>query len=319
MSKQVSICVPASSANLGSGFDTVAVALQMYTTIDLKISDRTHFRFQGMIDKSLPSGKDNLIYRAAEKLFREVGEKPPELEGTVNIGIPVARGLGSSGAAIVGGLVGANFLAGQPLKKEELFQLAAEMEGHPENVGASLFGGIIVAAKRERGGYAFTQINPPKNLMAVAFIPEQQLSTSKARNVLPTTYSKEESIHAVSHSALLVAALAKGELSLLWEAMDDRLHQPYRKKLIPAFDRLKEVVKENGALGIAISGAGPTILAFTSKDDGQFIHQIKTAYPDLQIEGEVKPIYFDRRGAYPIIKNVGDESVNKTREFVEKE
>ncbi|WAA12062.1 homoserine kinase [Fervidibacillus halotolerans] len=296
MGKQVLIRVPASTANLGSGFDSIGLALQMYTTIHLKISDHTHFQYKGKSDGVLPSGKSNIIYRAVEKLFRETGKKPPELEGIVDIGIPVARGLGSSGAAIVGGMVGANLLAGEPLKKEELFQLAAEMEGHPENVGASLFGGLFIGAKREEGGYAFTKMKPPENLMAVAFIPEEKLSTAQARHVLPTTYSKEESIHALTHSALLVAAFAKKEWSLIWEAMDDRLHQPYRKKFVPGFHQLKRAAKEYGALGFAISGAGPTTIAITKKENHLFVPYMEKVYSNLGIKGTVKSLPLDRKG-----------------------
>ncbi|MCB5935337.1 homoserine kinase [Caldibacillus thermoamylovorans] len=288
--------VPASTANLGPGFDSVGMALQLYTTLKVKQSNRTKFYLVGDNQENIPTDKSNLIYQTIDFLYKKAGLQTPELEIEVETDIPLARGLGSSGTAIVGGLVAANVLAGEPFSKQEIFQFASEMEGHPDNVGASLFGGIIVAAKNELGDYAHVPLSPPKGLKIVVAIPDFELPTKLAREVLPDDYSRQDVVHALSHSALLVAAIAKGDLSALQVALEDRIHQPYRMALLPGFEELQKNCRNYGAFGTVISGAGPTILAFTTGDCTQLVDFMEKTLQNHGVSAKVMELAIDTSG-----------------------
>lgn len=265
----VRVTIPASTANLGPGFDALGMAFQLYSVVEMKISDQTTIELIGKELQGTPSDKSNLLYQVAAELFQEAGQSVPELAIRASSDAPLTRGLGSSAAAIVGALVAANHLAGEPFTREQLFDRASRMEGHPDNVGASMFGGIIVATMPEVEGapVPYIRLSPPKGLQALVVIPEFQLATEKARNVLPQVYSKRDVVYNVGHSSLLVAALAQGRLDLLGQAMGDRLHQPYRAELVPGLTDILDKATEHGAVGAALSGAGPTILCFFSSDE----------------------------------------------------
>ncbi|CAM4130249.1 homoserine kinase [Paenibacillus alkaliterrae] len=263
--RKVIVKIPASTANLGPGFDSLGMALSLYAWIELNVSDRTEFQLHGDQMNGLPRDKTNLIYKVAQLVFKEAGVNVPELSISIYSEIPLTRGLGSSASAIVGALVAANALIGSPLTDDKLFQMATELEGHPDNVGASLFGGIVVSAwDGERADYV--RIEPHRKIETLVAIPAFQLSTEKARHVLPKQISMADAVFNVGRSSLLVAALASGQLGLIRHAMKDRLHQPYRAALIPGMTAILEQAVEQGALGAALSGAGPTIIAFVDAD-----------------------------------------------------
>lgn len=265
MNRKVTVKVPASTANLGPGFDTLGMALSLYAWIEMSASDETSFRLYGDQMEGLPRDKSNLIYKVAQKVFNQAGVSVPELNIAMYSEIPLTRGLGSSASAIVGSLVAANALIGNPLTDDQLFQIATELEGHPDNVGASLFGGIVVSAwdgvKADH-----VRLTPHENLETLVAIPSFQLSTQKARHALPKELSMGDAVFNVSRSSLLVAALATGQLELIGSAMRDRLHQPYRAALIPGMAVILEQATQYGALGAALSGAGPTLIAFVAAD-----------------------------------------------------
>ncbi|MBD2870436.1 homoserine kinase [Paenibacillus arenilitoris] len=259
--RKVIVKIPASTANLGPGFDSLGMALSLYAWIELEASEQTTFRFHGDQMQGLPRDKSNLLYKVAQLVFDEAGVSVPELAVSMYSEIPLARGLGSSASAIVGALVAANALIGNALGEDKLFQMATELEGHPDNVGASLFGGIVVSAW---DGYRadYIRIEPHKKLEALVAIPAFELLTEKARHALPAQISMADAVFNVGRSSLLVAALAGGELGMIRHAMKDRLHQPYRAALIPGMTTILERAAEHGALGAALSGAGPTLIAF---------------------------------------------------------
>ncbi|MFF2480536.1 homoserine kinase [Paenibacillus sp. NPDC058071] len=262
--KRVIVKVPASTANLGPGFDSLGMALSLYAWIEMSIADKTTFRLHGEQMKGLPTDRSNLIYKVAQLVFKEAGVHVPELHIEMYSEIPLTRGLGSSASAIVGALVAANALIGSPLSEDKLFQLATAWEGHPDNVGASLFGGIIASAwDGERADYV--KLAPPASLSTLVAIPAFQLSTEKARHALPSQLSMADAVFNIGRSSLLVAALATGELGLIRSAMRDRLHQPYRAALIPGMAHILDHACDHGALGAALSGAGPTLIAFVDK------------------------------------------------------
>lgn len=258
--RSVQVKIPASTANLGPGFDSIGMAFQMYTTIRMEVGEETLIRLHGNHLQGLPVDKSNLVYQVAAKLFQKAGLDAPELVIDIDTEVPLTRGLGSSAAAIVGALVAANELAGNPFTKEELYNISTEWEGHPDNVGASFFGGIIVACiSGEKVKYVSLPV--PEHLEAIAVIPHFMLKTEKARNVLPDRYSRKDVVYNASRAGVLVAALATGDFSLLAEAMKDKVHQPYRAPLVPGLEEILHHAHEYGALGAALSGAGPTILA----------------------------------------------------------
>ncbi|WP_337099523.1 homoserine kinase [Paenibacillus sp. YIM B09110] len=263
--RRVIVKVPASTANLGPGFDTLGMALSLYAWIEMSVADRTEFQFYGDQMQGLPRDKSNLLYKVAQLVFTEAGVSIPELSISMVSDIPLTRGLGSSASAIIGALAAANALIGSPLTDDKLFQMATALEGHPDNVGASLFGGIVVSAwDGQRADYV--RLAPNERLETLVAIPAFQLSTEKARHALPSQISMADAVFNVGRSSLLVAALASGELGLIRHAMKDRLHQPYRAALIPGMTAILERAADYGALGAALSGAGPTLIAFVSTD-----------------------------------------------------
>lgn len=267
MMRRVLAKVPASTANLGPGFDALGMALSLYSWIEMAEADDGKARFElfGKELAGLPAGGDNLILRAARLVFDEAGVPMPELHIAVYTDIPLARGLGSSAAAIVGGLAAANALIGSPLPDDRLFEIATSIEGHPDNVGACLFGGIV-AASWDGVRARHVRLDPPPNLEVLVAIPAFRLPTERARHALPESYSRGDVVFNIGRSSLLVAALAAGRLDLLGFAMQDKLHQPYRAALIPGMSKILAEAPEHGALGAALSGAGPTMLAFVDSN-----------------------------------------------------
>ncbi|MDR6555569.1 homoserine kinase [Paenibacillus qinlingensis] len=258
--QKVRVKVPASTANLGPGFDSLGMALNLYAWIDMAISDQTRIQLIGDQMSGIPTDKSNLIYKVAQMVFDNAGVSHPELEITMYSEIPLTRGLGSSASAIVGALAGANALIGNKFSTYELFQIASRLEKHPDNVGASIYGGIVVAFWDEVKAESI-RIEPDHNLEVLVAIPAFQLSTEKARGVMPQHVSMKDAVFNLSHSSLLVAALSTGNLGMIRHAMKDRLHQPYRATLIPGMKTLLDECEDHGALGVALSGAGPTMLA----------------------------------------------------------
>ncbi|CAM3525305.1 MULTISPECIES: homoserine kinase [Saccharibacillus] len=264
----VRVRVPASTANLGPGFDTLGMSLSLYIWVEMRRAERTTVHFEGEGFEGIPTDRNNLIYKVARLVFEAAGEEAPELAIGMRSDIPLTRGLGSSASAIIAGMVAANALVATPLSKERLFDLATGLERHPDNVGASLFGGIVAAAwDGEHADYV--RIEPPRNLRVLALIPEFELATSAARAVLPDQLSLQDAVYNISRSSLLTAALASGRLDLLQFAMRDRIHQPYRAALVPGMERILAEASEHGALGAALSGAGPTLLALVDREDGR--------------------------------------------------
>ncbi len=279
----VSVKVPASTANMGPGFDTIGMAFQLYTTIRMRLSTHTQIKMNGDELAALPQDKTNLLYKVAAHLFQLAGLPAPELYIEASSDIPLTRGLGSSAAAIVGALGAANVLAGEPFTLEQLFSIASHWEGHPDNVGAALFGGIVIASMPEEkeAEVPYVRLQAPPSLQALVIIPDFWLSTEKARSVLPETYNKIDVVYNISRSSLLVAALSQGRLDLLEQAMQDRIHQPYRASHVPGLSEILKAAPKHGALGAALSGAGPTILCFFKEDKEQlsaFIESVMTKH-----------------------------------------
>jgi homoserine kinase len=245
---------PATSANMGPGFDCLGMALNLWNEVE------------AVPGVQPPDGEGNLIERATRAVFEQVGAAYPGFELRCTNRIPFARGLGSSAAAIACGVLIGNHCLGGPLDESALLQLAGRLEGHPDNVVPCLLGGVRVATVVENGRIVQARVPVALSLHMVSFVPEQLSPTAHARGVLPSSVPLADALFNVARASLLVAALASGQADALGEATRDRLHQPYRRPLFPGGTRLLEAATQAGALGAFTSGAGPSVLALCADD-----------------------------------------------------
>lgn len=264
----IKVSIPASSANLGAGFDALGVALTLYNHIWMEEADGCII--ENVDPWDIPTDESNMVYQAAKTLYERCGRPFRGLYIKQQSNIPMTRGLGSSSACLIGGLLGANTLIGSPLSRAELCDLATELEGHPDNVAPALLGGLVTSVVEQNRVYTTSLPVSPEIAFAV-FIPDFPLSTEKARAVLPETVPREDAIYNLSRAALMTASLCTGKLANLRIAVQDRLHQPYRRHFIPNLDTVFDIAYEAGAHAAAISGAGPSVLAIIDRDDRSFI------------------------------------------------
>lgn len=258
----IRVKIPATTSNLGPGFDCLGMALELYNIVEMvTIAKGLVIEVQGEGTQEIPKDETNIVFRAVQRVFTKAGRKPSGLKIRLINQIPVARGLGSSAAAIVGGLVAGNVFVGNKLTKQELLNIAAEIEGHPDNVASALFGGMVVSVK-VNGGIKHIKIDVPFSLKCVVVIPEFSLSTEVAREILPQQVSLHDAVYNISRTAMLVAALTKGDYDVLNIAMEDRLHQSVRASLVPGMKKVIAAAKLAGARGVTLSGAGPALVAF---------------------------------------------------------
>jgi homoserine kinase len=256
--------VPASSANLGPGFDCLGLALGLFNEVIVDLSAAPGVRYLGR-DAEVLAGQENLVQTAMGVFQRATGARLPTHGLTLLNKIPTTRGLGSSAAAIVAGLMAANALAGSPLMLADLMHLGSEMEGHGDNIGAALYGGLVVSVV-DGGRYTAIPVPVGDDLRAVVYVPENLLSTAQARAVLPRTLSMADAVHNIGRAALLTVALQQGRYEYLATGMDDRLHQPYRAPLVDGLVELMRAARAAGAYGACLSGAGPSLLALADPD-----------------------------------------------------
>lgn len=266
------IKVPASTANLGPGFDSIGLALNLYLTLEIEKHDKWECYSLCEELKDLPTDESHFICQVAIKTAAHYGIDLPSCKIKVESEIPLARGLGSSAAAIVAGIELADAIGGLHLTREEKLLLATKWEGHPDNVGASLYGGLVVGCYDQHEVDMLSFKNLPLEIVVV--IPKEILLTKESRDVLPDVYSRQEAVEASSTANLLVAALLSQNWSLAGKMMEqDRFHQPYRKPLVHAYQEIEKLAKKNGAFGVALSGAGPTVICFSEKGNGQKLKQ----------------------------------------------
>nr|WP_290221917.1 homoserine kinase [Trichocoleus desertorum] len=314
LSPTVTVTVPATTANIGPGFDCLGAALTVYnqfqfahllTGLEVGAEQRVQIIVEGLEADRVKTDESNLAYQAFAKLYEHLGQTPPPVQITIQLGVPLARGLGSSATAIVGGLVGANVLAGSPLSATEVMQLAIAMEGHPDNVVPALIGGCRLAATNPEGKWEICDIPWHSDIVPVVAIPNFELSTAEARRVLPTEYSRADAIFNTAHLGLLVRALETGNGKWLRAALQDRIHQPYRQTLIPGYAAVQDTAIAAGAHGLVISGAGPTLLALTNSQQAANVEAaIANAWVEQGITPLVKALQIDLRGAVTVTEPV---------------
>jgi homoserine kinase len=295
----VTVKVPATTANLGPGFDCIGAALGLYNEVKFTALDGEGLIIQvaGVEAEKVQTDETNLLYQAFAKFYSYIEKTPPAVKIEINLGVPLARGLGSSATAIVGGLVAANQLAGSPLSTLQVMELAIAMEGHPDNVVPALIGGCRLAATSATG-WEICDVPWHENIIPVVAIPDFELSTSQARRVLPTEYSRADAIFNAAHLGLLLRGLATGKAEWLQAALQDKLHQPYRQALIPGYAAVEAAAVDAGAYGMVISGAGPTLLALTDADHTQAVTQaMADAWQQQGIISIVRSLLLDTQGA----------------------
>ena len=263
------IAVPATTANIGPGFDCLGAALQLNNRFSLRRLPGQEAAFDLIVDgpegAHLRSGRDNLFYRAALCAWEAVDHPPIPLEARISLSAPPARGLGSSASAIVAGLCGANLMIGAPLSREKLLELAIALEGHPDNVVPSLLGGLCLTSRIENQRWRVVSCPWHERVRAVVAIPNLRLSTSEARRALPRSVPLQDAVSNLSALTVLLSGLRNGDDSLIADGLRDNLHEPYRWPLIPHGLHVRQAALAAGAWGAVISGSGPTILALTSQ------------------------------------------------------
>lgn len=277
------ITVPASSANLGPGFDSIGIALSKYLSLKVEHSTEWEFIPKTKDVEGIPTGKDNLMYEVAVQVADKYNVSLPPVKVEVESDIPLARGLGSSASAIVAGIELANVLGDLQLTIEEKMDIASLLEGHPDNVGPSLYGGIVIGSHHDEVTHLVHLSNLDLDIVAV--IPQYELKTVEARSVLPTQLSYKEAVAAAAIGNVLSAALASQNWRLVGEMMEkDLFHEPYRSALVPELNIVRREAKKKGAIGVALSGAGPTVLCLAEKGSGQEIGAyLQTILPDCDI------------------------------------
>jgi len=324
-----SIKVPATSANLGPGFDALGLALDLWNetrvstdfstdfgtdermkSTDSRTDERmraTDFGTDARIKRMsvavrgegeglLARNDKNLIVRTAQRLAEQLGRSLPPLHAECRNQIPLSSGLGSSAATLVTGLLAGNALFGNPLSKEEILNLASELEGHPDNVAPALMGGLVVSMVNE-GKVIAHSIPLGMDVHITIALPEFYISTKQARAVLPKKISMKNAVHNISRAVLVTEAFRTGDLSLLGEAMTDQIHQPHRLKLIPGAQAALDAAKAAGAAAVALSGAGPSLIAFSSKAEAGIGEAMKRAYEAAGLATRVFNLRASSRGA----------------------
>lgn len=253
--------VPASSANLGPGFDALGLALNLHLTCTFELSSELSFAIRGVDSQQIPADDSNLIWQTALTVAADVGRRMPFVSLAIDNEIPLGKGLGSSAAALTAGVVIANEALGLSWPRHRILDEAAKIEGHPDNVAACVMGSIVASCIDCRGVTHSVRVDLPAAYELAIVVPDFVLPTSESRSVLPDEYSREDVVFNVQRAALLVAALFTGSTDSFSSALEDRLHQPYRAKLIPGFAEMLKL-RAPGLLGCSLSGAGPSILVF---------------------------------------------------------
>ena len=301
----VRVKAPATTANMGPGYDCLGMALDVWNTIEVEVLDSGEpvVEVTGEGAGELGTGRDNLVYRSMEFLFQDAGQEMPLVRIRCDNAIPLARGMGSSAAAIAGGLVAANAICSQDYTPNDLLEMAATIEGHPDNVAAAVLGGmqLVISDKTEEGSRLYTvPINVPPELHAVVFVPQVRIATEDARAVLPEKVTVADAVHNIGRVGLLVASMATNHPEYLPIATQALLPQPYRQPLFPAMKVIFKAALDAGALGVFLSGSGSTVLALTQGREMTVAYEMAEAARQASVEGNVSVTQPTVRGAHLI-------------------
>ena len=307
---KVSVKVPATSANIGPGFDCLGIALPIYNTvtIDETVLPGTGVEinilsqeetFDDLIIDHIPKDENSIVYKAVELLYNSIGQTPSELKINIQTSIPVTRGLGSSAAVIVGALLAANHLLGEPADESALLSIATEIEGHPDNVTPALVGGMVLSSLEEDGSILYRKINWPDEWAITVCIPDVELATEISRSVLPDNVPMADAVFNTKRMGMLIQAVNTVDSDLMKAALSDKLHQPYRAKLVPWLDDINESIKhEEDIMGCVLSGAGSTVLVISRHSA---VDKVKTKVAEvmqnLNVKADIKTLKVENTGA----------------------
>ena len=307
---KISVKVPATTANIGPGFDCLGMALPIYNiiTIEETVLPGTGIEINVIPDSTMideisishiPLDENSIVYKAVQLLYNSIGQNPSELKINIKSSIPVARGLGSSASVIVGALVAANELLGRPADEVALLSIACELEGHPDNITPAIVGGLVISSQEDDGTVVYRKLNWPDEWMITVCIPDFELSTDIARSVLPKDVLMKDAVYNAQRLGMFVQAVNTCDKELMKLALNDRLHQPYRIKLIQGLDKIMVGLRHiDSVLGCVISGAGSSILIISEKNDLDDIKTIvKDIWADQNIKCEIKTLNIEQNGA----------------------
>ena len=295
------IKVPATSANLGPGFDALGLALDLWNETTVTPANEFELTITGEGADRLTSGRNNLIVRAAQRLADHTGKSLPPFHAECLNRIPLSSGMGSSSAAILTGLLAGNALLENPASKEDILNLASDMEGHPDNIAPALLGGLVVSTMN--AGKVIAHSVPLNMEMHVTIVlPDFHLPTKQARAALPKRIPMKNAVHNISRAVLVTEAFRTGDLNLLGKVMTDTLHQPYRLPLIPGAHSALEAAKEAGADAVALSGAGPSLIAFSSKAEAGIGESMKRTFEAAGLQARIFNLKVGTTGAILEIK-----------------
>lgn len=296
--KRVCVRVPATTANLGPGFDALGLALDLWNETEFVRTDdaRLEVIIQGEGEGSLPTDEQNLIVASALQIFARLGESPGGLRVRCINRIPLTSGLGSSSAAMLAGMLGANALLDEPLSRDEILRIAVENEGHPDNLVPAMLGGLVASVfQNDRLIVRKLTVSP----MAITVVfPDFYFPTSMARQILPERVARQDAVFNLSRAVLVIKAFETGDLALLGEVMEDALHQPYRLPLIPGAQEAMQAARRAGASAVALSGAGPSLIAFSGQPaDSQIGLAMQQAFAQAGLSARIFALNISQSGA----------------------
>lgn len=292
----IKVRVPATSANLGPGFDSLGISLSIYNEYEFSLEENMGLFFEG-VEKEFQN-EDNIIFMAIKKVFDKYNFKFTGLRiKIIKQDIPISRGLGSSSSCIVAGIMGAFALMNKEIDKGEVLDLAVEIEGHPDNVCPAIFGGLVSTIMLDNKKPLYNYVDVKEGVKFIALIPRFKLSTEKARAILPKEVPFKDCIYNIGRAALLISCFSNGNYSLLREATKDKIHEQFRSKLIDNFDEVYNKALELGAFSCFLSGAGPTLMAIVDKEDMNFISKFKKFMSEQNINWDIKDLIIDKHGA----------------------
>lgn len=293
----IKVRVPASSANMGPGFDCMGIALDLYSEVCIEKIDSDKVELE-VLDGSkdfLPVDKRNYVYAAMERVFSEVGREFSGYRITIDNAIPITRGLGSSSSGIVAGLSGANYILGNPLTDDKLLKIGCDIEGHPDNVAPALFGGFVVSFV-DGDDVFYVKTDVTADVKFVALIPDFYFRTKKSRNVLPKYVSHKNAVYNVAHAAYVASAFMKGDFTHMGSGIKDKLHQSYRISHIKDCDYAMELCRRNGADACYLSGAGPTVMSVITGDERLFVEKMNRSMRNKLEDWRLVVLHADNDG-----------------------
>lgn len=307
---KVSVKVPATSANIGPGFDCLGMALPIYNTVTIDetvlpgtgveiniLSDEIDV--DNLIIDHIPRDENSVVYKAVEMLYNSIGQTPSELKINIQTSIPVTRGLGSSAAVIVGALIAANKLLGNPADEQALLSIATEVEGHPDNVTPAVVGGLVMSSLENDGSIVYRKIDWPDEWAVTVCIPDVELATEISRSVIPTEVPIEDAVFNLKRMGMFVKAVQDHDTELMKIALTDKLHQPYREKLVPGLKELNEAFKhEEDVLGCVLSGAGSSMLIISKYNVlEKIVSTTQEVMDNLNIKADIRTLKVEENGA----------------------